>query len=87
MARNMLLAKIAPSFRTILGNSEGPLMELFSQFTRGTETPRSLTQKKAVEAVRDGTIPASAIPIGAQVSQSRPAPSEGKAVAAKESKP
>ena len=37
MARNMLLAKIAPSFRTILGNSEGPLMELFSQFTRGTE--------------------------------------------------
>ena len=34
MARNMLLAKIAPSFRTILGNSEGPLMELFSQFTQ-----------------------------------------------------
>ena len=34
MARNMLLGKLAPSFRTILGNSEGPLMDLFSQFTR-----------------------------------------------------
>src|SRR5271157_6023340 len=34
MARNMLLGKLAPSFRTILGNSEGPLMDLFSEFTR-----------------------------------------------------
>ena len=42
MARNMLLGKIAPSFRTILGNSEGPLMELFSQFTQRPEKPRSL---------------------------------------------
>jgi regulator of protease activity HflC (stomatin/prohibitin superfamily) len=40
MARNMLLGKIAPSFRTILGNSEGPLMELFSQFTQRPDTPR-----------------------------------------------
>ena len=42
MARNMLLGKIAPSFRTILGNSEGPLMELFSQFTQRPDKPRSL---------------------------------------------
>jgi regulator of protease activity HflC (stomatin/prohibitin superfamily) len=41
MAHNMLLGKIAPSFRTILGNSEGPLMNLFSQFTQRPETPRS----------------------------------------------
>jgi regulator of protease activity HflC (stomatin/prohibitin superfamily) len=41
MARNMLLGKIAPSFRTILGNSEGPLMELFSQFTQRPDKPRS----------------------------------------------
>jgi regulator of protease activity HflC (stomatin/prohibitin superfamily) len=34
MARNMLLGKLAPSFHTILGNSEGPLMDLFSEFTR-----------------------------------------------------
>ena len=42
MARNMLLGKIAPSFRTILGNSEGPLMDLFSQFTQRPDKPRSL---------------------------------------------
>jgi regulator of protease activity HflC (stomatin/prohibitin superfamily) len=52
MARNMLLAKLAPSFRTILGNSEGPLMELFSQFTRGTDKTRSLT--KSGQSVRKG---------------------------------
>jgi regulator of protease activity HflC (stomatin/prohibitin superfamily) len=34
MARNMLLGKLAPSFHTILGNSEGPLMDLFREFTR-----------------------------------------------------
>jgi regulator of protease activity HflC (stomatin/prohibitin superfamily) len=33
LARNTLLGKIAPSFHTILSNSEGPLMELFGQFT------------------------------------------------------
>jgi hypothetical protein len=43
MARNMLLAKLAPSFRTILGNSEGPLMDLFSQFTQRPAKPRSLS--------------------------------------------
>ncbi len=43
MARNMLLGKLAPSFRTILGNSEGPLMDLFSQFTQRPEKPRSLS--------------------------------------------
>ncbi len=40
MARNMLLAKIAPSFRTILGNSEGPLMDLFSEFTQRHDRSR-----------------------------------------------
>jgi regulator of protease activity HflC (stomatin/prohibitin superfamily) len=42
MARNIMLGKLAPSFRTILGNSEGPLMELFSQFTDRSEKSRSL---------------------------------------------
>jgi hypothetical protein len=41
MARNMLLGKIAPSFRTILGNSEGPLMDLFRQFTQRPDKPTS----------------------------------------------
>jgi hypothetical protein len=39
LARNMLLAKIAPSFRTILSNSEGPLMDLFREFSRRPESP------------------------------------------------
>ena len=42
LARNILLAKIAPAFRTILGNSEGPLMELFREFSQRPEPPRSL---------------------------------------------
>src|SRR5208282_2114156 len=42
MARNMLLSKLAPSFRTILGNSEGPLMDLFSEFTRRHDKSRPL---------------------------------------------
>src|SRR4051812_4852892 len=33
LARNTLIGKLAPSFHTILSNSEGPLMDLFSQFT------------------------------------------------------
>ncbi len=32
LARNILVGKLAPSFRTILTNSDGPLMELFGQF-------------------------------------------------------
>ncbi|MBV8129909.1 MAG: hypothetical protein JO114_19845 [Planctomycetaceae bacterium] len=42
MARNMLLGKLAPSFRTILGNSEGPLMNLFSEFTKQHDKSRPL---------------------------------------------
>ena len=34
LAQNLLIAKIAPAFRSILSNSDGPLMELFGQFTR-----------------------------------------------------
>ncbi len=42
MARNMLLGKLAPSFRTILGNSQGPLMDLFSEFTKRHDKSRPL---------------------------------------------
>ena len=41
LARNMLLSKIAPSFRTILSSSDGPLMELFREFSRRPDSPRS----------------------------------------------
>lgn len=40
LAQNILVGKLAPAFRTILSNSEGPLMELFGQFSR-TPSPRS----------------------------------------------
>jgi regulator of protease activity HflC (stomatin/prohibitin superfamily) len=42
MARNLLLGKLAPAFRTILGNSQGPLMDLFSEFTKRRDSARSL---------------------------------------------
>lgn len=41
LARNTLVSKLAPAFRTILSNSEGPIMDLFSQFTRAAEPRRS----------------------------------------------
>lgn len=40
LARNTLLEKLAPGFRSILSNTEGPLMELFSQFTRPSTNHR-----------------------------------------------
>ncbi len=57
MARNMLLAKIAPSFRTILGNSEGPLMDLFSQFTRAPE--KKQPPSRSGQTAQSGVEPAS----------------------------
>ena len=41
LARNILLEKLAPGFRSILSNSEGPLMELFGQFTKPVEGGRT----------------------------------------------
>jgi regulator of protease activity HflC (stomatin/prohibitin superfamily) len=38
LARNILVGKLAPGFRSILSNSEGPLMDLFGQFTRDPST-------------------------------------------------
>ncbi len=48
LSRNMLLAKLAPAYRTILSNSEGPLMDLFRQFTQPSDHPRSMTAAVAV---------------------------------------
>ena len=42
LARNILVGKLAPAFQSILSNSEGPLMDLFSQFTRESK-PRAST--------------------------------------------
>ncbi len=40
LSRNMLLAKLAPSYRTILSNTDGPLMDLFRQFKASRPTIR-----------------------------------------------
>ena len=39
LARNILVGKLAPAFRSILSNSDGPLMDLFGQFTRDGRRP------------------------------------------------
>jgi regulator of protease activity HflC (stomatin/prohibitin superfamily) len=41
LARSVLVTKLAPAFRTILSNSEGPLMDLFGQFTRAADRPHT----------------------------------------------
>ena len=40
LAQNILIGKLAPAFRSILANSDGPLMELFGQFARDSEPAR-----------------------------------------------
>ena len=49
LARNILIGKLSPSFRTILSNTEGPLMELFGQFTRES-TPSPLRKPEIATA-------------------------------------
>lgn len=38
LAENTMISKLAPAFKTILSNTDGPLMELFGQFTRSGAT-------------------------------------------------
>ena len=57
MARNMLLAKLAPSFRTILGNSEGPLMDLFSEFTKRHDKTKSVPSASPSLSTRASSSP------------------------------
>ncbi|WP_422925609.1 SPFH domain-containing protein [Singulisphaera sp. PoT] len=56
MARNILIGKLAPAFHTILSNSEGPLMELFGQFTREHAAPRQ-DQPKSPATAANTTAP------------------------------
>ncbi|GAC1465919.1 MAG: SPFH domain-containing protein [Isosphaeraceae bacterium] len=44
LARNILIGKLAPGFHSIMTNTEGPLMDLFRQFTRETSTRSSHTE-------------------------------------------
>ena len=45
LAQNILVSKLAPGFRSILSNSEGPLMDLFGQFTRGASSAAKVKVK------------------------------------------
>jgi regulator of protease activity HflC (stomatin/prohibitin superfamily) len=57
LAQNILVGKLAPAFRTILSNSDGPLMELFGQFSRTSppSSPRRPTAGPAIAADRTPT--------------------------------
>jgi regulator of protease activity HflC (stomatin/prohibitin superfamily) len=57
LARNMLLGKIAPAFHTILGNSDGPLMDLFREFTQRVDTHHSLPVAGPASSTRSTTAP------------------------------
>jgi regulator of protease activity HflC (stomatin/prohibitin superfamily) len=66
LAQNLLIGKLAPAFRTILANSDGPLMELFGQFARPSEPGKAgaspplagPTSKPADPASESAPIPA-----------------------------
>ncbi len=47
LAQNLLIAKLAPAFRSILSNSDGPLMELFGQLSRPIADPSKRPQVTA----------------------------------------
>jgi regulator of protease activity HflC (stomatin/prohibitin superfamily) len=86
LARNLLLAKIAPSFRTILGNSEGPLMDLFREFSQRPDRPRFQPAVTAGPSRRPDTGPSpSPSPTSTPIPRStaardpeRPAPTAGQ---------
>lgn len=50
LARNILVGKLAPAFHTILSNSEGPIMDLFGQFTREPQSHRMPAHVTALPA-------------------------------------
>jgi regulator of protease activity HflC (stomatin/prohibitin superfamily) len=78
MARNMLVGKLAPAFRTILGNSEGPLMDLFSQFTQQRPAKsRAQSPPLAGPAPRPSVGPTSS-PVPPATDRLSPAPGSSK---------
>ncbi|MFO0959351.1 MAG: SPFH domain-containing protein [Isosphaeraceae bacterium] len=51
LAQNLLVTKLAPAYRTILTNSDGPLMDIFRQMTTGIDSlgmgaPMSIAQPR-----------------------------------------
>ncbi|MFO0954532.1 MAG: SPFH domain-containing protein [Isosphaeraceae bacterium] len=61
LARNILVGKLAPAFHNILTNSDGPLMDLFGQFTR-EGSPAATGTSPAAAIGLTGLSPATATP-------------------------
>ncbi len=63
LAQNILVGKLAPGFRSILTNSDGPLMELFGQFAakgparRSPPSPNAPASAPTAEARRSPELP------------------------------
>ncbi len=72
LARNMLLSKIAPSFRTILSSSDGPLMDLFREFSQRIGPARSSPAPDAAAVAATGADR----PKPSSPSPSRPSPAD-----------
>ena len=72
-ARNTLISKIAPSFQTILSNSEGPLMDLFSQFSRDPKPASVVAPPRLTNRPEPDPLPASAFsPLSPPAEEARP---------------
>jgi regulator of protease activity HflC (stomatin/prohibitin superfamily) len=64
LAQNILVGKLAPGFRSILSNSEGPLMDLFGQFVKTSKEPKEKktspsTEEKGLGVAKNPELPAS----------------------------
>src|SRR5262249_38153623 len=57
LAQNILVGKLAPAFRTILSNSEGPLMDLFGQFARPMPSPRRPSEATPASTAAKAELP------------------------------
>ena len=77
LSRNMLLGKLAPSYRTILSNTEGPLMDLFRQFSQPSDRSGSLTAAVPVLVPSAGA--GAAIPSAPRPAADRPGLSSSRA--------
>jgi regulator of protease activity HflC (stomatin/prohibitin superfamily) len=53
LARNSLVTKLAPAFRSVITNTEGPLMDLFGRFQRGGTPSPSPSRGSATAALPD----------------------------------
>jgi regulator of protease activity HflC (stomatin/prohibitin superfamily) len=63
LAQNILVSKLAPGFRSILSNSEGPLMDLFGQFVKTSKEKRQApSTSPTADVAKSPELPASPFP-------------------------